>query len=401
MTTLAVALMTVLFMNACGGGDGDDGPAPPAPIPAGTAARLVTMTTSMSTPTTVFNPAGTATGKLAVNMETGEIGGAILYSGLSTSTIAAGIYDSAAAPGSLAIVPLSGGTGTTGAWTVPAGTSLDVFKLSALVNGGLFFRLDTTNLTGDKRGDITFPSITITTQMPPVAGTGSAGGGTGTLTVHLGTGAISGTVSYSGLTSPAVAGHIYLSSDNSVIVTLTGGGAQAGTFSIPANTFLTTTQLKALANNGLYLAIHSQNFQAPVSELFGNIVYPVTTIPPVTLNGDEEVPPVIAAGSNGTGNLTVSLGTGKISGSVAFNTQASNATLSHIHQGFAGTNGPPIITLTGGETLTSGTWNVPANRFLNAVELGSLISNGLYLNVHTVAHANGEIRGQIKNVPTN
>jgi hypothetical protein len=401
-SSLVLALMATVFIVSCGGGDGGDGgPVPPATTPVGTAARLVTITTSMPTPTTgVSISAGTASGKLAINMDTGAIGGSILYSGLSTTTIGGSIRRSS---DNAVIVPLSNPTGTTtGAWAIPAGTVLDPFQISELVNGGFRFRLDTTaNNQGDKRGDITFPSITITTPMPPVAGTGSAGGGTGTLTANLGTGAISGSVTFSGLTSNAVAGHIHQSSDNAVIITLEGGaGTQAGTFTVPAGAFLNTQQLKALVNNGLYFAIHSQNFQAPVSELLGNIVYPVTTIPSVSLGGSQEVPSVTTVGS-GTGTLTVSLGTGKVSGSVSFNTPGSIADRAHIHQGFAGENGSIIITLEGGAPSTSGTWNVPANRFLNADELGALISDGLYLNIHTASNPNGEIRGQIVNVPTN
>jgi hypothetical protein len=344
-------------------------------------------------------------------MDTGEISGAILYSGLTTTPTGAGIHDSTAAPATSLIVSLvsstTGTAGTTGAWVVPAGTILNQIQLSALSFGGLFFRLDTPFSQGEKRGDIVFPNITLTTPMTPVAGTGSTGSGTGTLTVNLGTGTISGSITFAGLTSNATEAHINLRSDNAVIATLTGGvGSQAGTFTFPAGAFLNAPQLTALVNDGLYLTVHSQNFQPPVSELLGNIVYPVATIPAVTLNVNQEVvvppdPPVIALVSSGTGNLTVNLGTGKISGSVAFNTQSSNATIAHIHEGFAGTNGPPIISLTGGEIRTSGTWNVPANRFLTAGELGSLISDRLYLNVHTAANPNGEIRGQIRNVPTN
>jgi hypothetical protein len=334
-------------------------------------------------------------------MDTGEIGGAILYSGLSFSTNAGSIIDATAAPGSPPLVSLVSGAGKIGAWVVPANTVLNQLQLSALATGALFFRLDTTNAPGDKRGDIVFPNITLTTPLTPVAGTGSTGAGTATMTVNLGIGTLSGSITFSGLTSNATAAHIHLRSDNSAIITLEGGGATAGTFTIPAGAFLNAPQLRALVNDGLYFTVNSQNFQPPVSELIGNIVYPVATIPTVSLSGNEEVPPLIGQVSSGTGNLTVSLGTGKISGSIAFNTPSSIADRAHIHQGFAGENGPLLVTLQGGAPSTTGTWTVPADTFLSAERLGSLISDRLYLNVHTAAHPDGEIRGQIKNVPTN
>jgi CHRD domain len=405
MSRFAAVLMVAIFMNACsGGGDGNgavEGPAPPTPAPVGTAARLVALTISMPTPTTVFGAPGTAAGKLAVNMDTGEIGGAILFSGLSSSTLAGSIRDSTAVATTPPIVSLASGTGTTGAWVIPANTVLDQLQLSALATGALFFRIDTvSNQSGDKRGEIVFPNITITTPMTPVERTGSTGGGTGTLTLNLGTGTISGSITFSGLTSNATAAHIHLWSDNSVIVTLEGGGAAAGTFTIPAGAFLNAPQLRALVNNGLYFTVNSQNFQPPVSELIGNIDYPVTTIPNVSLSGIQEVPPVTTVGS-GTGSLTVSLGTGKLSGSVAFNTPSSIADRAHIHQGFAGENGPILVTLLGGAPGISGTWAVPADTFLSAERLGSLISDRLYVNVHTAGHPDGEIRGQIRSVPAN
>src|SRR5512144_983328 len=155
---LIAALLSVAFITACGS-SGSDAPPPKPTIPtspAGTAQRLVTITTSMPTPTTVFGvPAtATATGKLAVNMDTGLIGGSVLFSGLTSTTTGASIR--LISDDSL-IVSLPSLTGTTtGAWTFS--TTLDIFKMSSLSQGGCYFRLDTqNNLNGEKRGNIVFP----------------------------------------------------------------------------------------------------------------------------------------------------------------------------------------------------------------------------------------------------
>lgn len=398
---LIAALLSAVITTACGGGSSGPAPKPVIPTsPAGTAQRLVTITTSMPTPTIAISPAGsTATGKLVVNMESGQIGGSVLFSGLSSTSTGASIRLISDDSVVLSLPTLTGTT--TGAWTIPAGTVLDIFKLSSLSQGACYLRLDTinNNLIGEKRGNIVFPNITITTALSPLDGTGSTGAGQGNLTINLGTGAISGTLTFSGLTSNATEGHISLRSDNSDVVTLQSGtGAQAGTFTVPAGAFLSTTQLKAIVNDGLRLVINSENFPPPSGELIGNIVYPVTNIPSVSLNGNQEVPPVATVGS-GTGTLTVNLGTGKISGSVIFNTP-SNASSASIRQGFAGENGQSFITLTG-TVSTAGTWAVPSNTSLNASTLGDLISNRLYINIQTASNPNGEIRGQIVNVPTN
>ncbi len=121
---LSAFLISAVFIVSCssgGDGGGGGGPVPPTPTPVGTAARLVAFTTSMLT-TTGAPASGTAIGKLAANMDNGEIGGAVLVSGLSSTTLAVGIHDSTAAPATSLIVSLVSSTSTTGAWTVPAGT---------------------------------------------------------------------------------------------------------------------------------------------------------------------------------------------------------------------------------------------------------------------------------------
>jgi subtilisin family serine protease len=120
---------------------------------------------------------------------------------------------------------------------------------------------------------------------------------------------------------------------------------------------------------------------------------PVTTASAV-LSGAQEVPPVATA-ATGSAELTVNFETGAISGTVDFSGLGSNATEAHIHQGAAGTNGSVIVSLTGGAGATSGTWTIPGGTSLTTNQLTQLKANGLYVNVHSTAQPDGEIRGQI------
>ena len=108
----------------------------------------------------------------------------------------------------------------------------------------------------------------------------------------------------------------------------------------------------------------------------------------VTLAGDQEVPPVKSAGT-GTGTITV--GADKsVKGSVTTKGIAGNA--AHIHEAAVGKSGPVIIPL----EKKGDTYTVPANAKLTDAQFASFKAGNLYVNVHTTAHPDGEIRGQLK-----
>lgn len=107
----------------------------------------------------------------------------------------------------------------------------------------------------------------------------------------------------------------------------------------------------------------------------------------VTLGGAQEVPPVK---TSATGSGTITVGADKsVSGSVT--TSGIDATAAHIHQGAPGQNGPVIIPL----TKSGNTWSVPAGSKLTDEQYKSFQSGSLYVNVHSAANKNGEIRGNL------
>ncbi len=113
-------------------------------------------------------------------------------------------------------------------------------------------------------------TLTGAQEVPPVA---TAGTGSAVFSVNSVTGAISGTVSFSGLSSVAVAAHIHEGAagvNGLIIIPLTGGiGLTRGTWMVPAGTVLTAAQLNALQAGGLYVQIHTQLF--PAGEIRGQL----------------------------------------------------------------------------------------------------------------------------------
>ena len=108
----------------------------------------------------------------------------------------------------------------------------------------------------------------------------------------------------------------------------------------------------------------------------------------VNLTGANEVPPV---STSATGSGTISIADdGAVSGSVM--TKGIQGTAAHIHVGAAGKNGPVAVPF----TKDGDTFKAPAGAKLSADQMKAFKSGDLYVNVHSAAHPDGEIRGQLK-----
>ncbi|MEO7761576.1 MAG: CHRD domain-containing protein [Casimicrobiaceae bacterium] len=108
----------------------------------------------------------------------------------------------------------------------------------------------------------------------------------------------------------------------------------------------------------------------------------------VALKGDDESPPVMTP-ATGTGLFAIA-NDNTIAGSVT--TKGVAGTAAHIHEGAMGKNGPVIIPL----TKAGDTYAVPAGIKLSEAQLAAFKAGNLYVNVHSAAHAGGEIRAQLK-----
>lgn len=109
----------------------------------------------------------------------------------------------------------------------------------------------------------------------------------------------------------------------------------------------------------------------------------------VTLSGDQEVP-AVKTSAKGSGTITVN-NDKTLSGSVT--ATGVNATAAHIHEGAPGKNGGVIVPLT---KSGDNAWTVAAGAKFTDAQYAAFQAGNLYVNVHSDANKDGEIRGQLK-----
>ncbi len=109
------------------------------------------------------------------------------------------------------------------------------------------------------------------------------------------------------------------------------------------------------------------------------------------LKGSSEVPP---NDSKGTGSVTASLDTAskKFTWSATYSGLSGPATAAHFHgPAAAGANAPPVLPIPA-DGLAS---PIKGDKTLTDAQADDLAAGKWYFNVHTAAHAGGEIRGQL------
>lgn len=108
-----------------------------------------------------------------------------------------------------------------------------------------------------------------------------------------------------------------------------------------------------------------------------------------SLTGDQEVPPVQTSAS---GKVTVKVEDDKsVKGKIT--TSGIKGTGAHIHEAAPGKNGPDIISL---KKTGDDEWSVPNGAKLSDAQYDAFKAGNLYVNVHSDANPEGEIRGQLK-----
>jgi hypothetical protein len=113
----------------------------------------------------------------------------------------------------------------------------------------------------------------------------------------------------------------------------------------------------------------------------------------VSMTGIQEVPGPGDPDGNGTAEVRVDPRTGEVCWNL-YARQIEPATAAHIHRGTAGVAGPPVVTLTTPDANGR-------SQGCQIVDLGLARQIGMrgydfYVNVHTLPHPAGAIRGQLR-----
>ena len=112
----------------------------------------------------------------------------------------------------------------------------------------------------------------------------------------------------------------------------------------------------------------------------------------MSLTGAAEIPPVTTTAS---GKVNVSVLPNRTV-SCTIDVTGMAPTMAHIHEGAVGKNGPPIIILV---KKSDEVFTAPADAKLSEAQYISYLAGNLYVNVHSEAHPNGEIRAQLPGKP--
>ena len=113
----------------------------------------------------------------------------------------------------------------------------------------------------------------------------------------------------------------------------------------------------------------------------------------VNLNGAQQVPPV-QTGATGTADLTYDAATRMLTWNVTYSGLSGPATMAHLHgPATTGKNAPPVVWLSEKGAAVSNP--IKGQATLTPEQAQQMTAGEWYINVHTQANPNGEIRGQV------
>lgn len=220
--------------------------------------------------------------------------------------------------------------------------------------------------------------------------------GTATLTL-TGSGGLRYSITVNGLSGPIIGAHIHLGStrvNGPVIFDLGSsfsGTTAYGTIAGP----LPDSIVAALMTGRMYINVHTA--ANPNGEIRGQVNLSAGTHLIARLEGSSQVPPVVTS-AKGMAAITLgSVGSVGLAYNVTVNGLSGPITGAHFHYGNTGETGPVVFDIASNFSNNSalGVWRSTGLNALNDSLIIALLTGKLYINVHTSANPNGEIRGQV------
>ena len=241
---------------------------------------------------------------------------------------------------------------------------------------------------------LNFTSYLTGDQETPVVVTNAKGTASYTMT---NAGGLRYSVTVNGLSGPITASHFHLGSlkqNGPVIYNITSsftGNTAMGTIAGP----LPDSIVAAFMTGRVYINVHTA--ANPGGEIRGQVSLSAGTNLIARFDGLQEVPSLINS-AKGTASITLgSVGSVGLAYSISVNGLSGPITAAHFHYGKIGEAGPVVynITSTFNGNNALGVWKTTGASPLNDSLIVALLTNNLYLNIHTAANPGGEIRAQV------
>lgn len=200
---------------------------------------------------------------------------------------------------------------------------------------------------------------------------------------------------FNGLSGAVTSSHIHealAGSNGGVVIDLTNninGNMLSATLTGAA---LTPEVIAKMLSGAYYLNVHTA--ANPNGEIRGQILPETDWGMMVQLTGDQQTP-AVSTPASGLGFFMLSKHMDKLSFNIVLDSLSGPIADAHLHKAVMGQSGPVVLGLSpyiNGNMISGSVDSI-------ADILPALLGDSLYINVHTAANPNGEIRGQLKVMP--
>ena len=235
------------------------------------------------------------------------------------------------------------------------------------------------------------------TPAPPVASTAV---GRGAVVVNPTTKAITGGVTFTGLTEAPNGAHIHRGDTNIAIALVIA--SDNATATVPPGTTISDADYAELLAGTLYFNVHTPN-NNPNGEIRGNITGTTGVTAGLASVSSAQETTGSTSTATGQGTIVFDSTTGEIL-VVYLTHDVTNVTAAHIHTGAPGIQGPAnVVSLTQGTNIFTGPVTTP-RAALTSQQMTDFNAGNTYFNIHSTnllcpppagSCSVGEIRGQI------
>lgn len=320
----------------------------------------------------------------------------VAVNGLSGPITSAHIHEGAVGVSGGVLVDLSAGINGNQIILTVSGTDLTSDLISKLINGITYLNVHTAaNPNGEIRGQIMLETdhgiVAMADGMQEVPTVMTSAYGLGIFTLSKDQNTINYQFIAQNLSGAITSAHLHMGA-----VGVSGGVVQDLSADIMGNvisgSFMPSAALvTAIMNGEIYINVHTA--MNPGGEIRGQLMMNEGLPFDAMLTGGQQVP-AVATTAQGVATFTLNSMLNTITYAIVADGLSGAITSAHIHEGAIGTAGGVLVDLSSG---------INGNRIMGTITgaavtndlINSMLKGETYINVHTAANPNGEIRGQI------